>query len=113
MYVPITILILITCFLLGLIVLVQNSKGGGLASGFQSSNQYLGVRQTADFLEKTTWTLAIVLLVLSLSSMFLIPRGGQLDADKQRIEQLMESGMGAPSDVPTDPQQEQPAQPEK
>lgn len=119
MYVLITILIIITCILLGLIVLVQNSKGGGLASGFQSSNQYLGVRQTADFLEKTTWTLAIILLVLSLGSMFMIPRGGQIDQDKQRIQQLMEQGMGAPSDAPAAQQQEgaqqqeQPAQPQE
>lgn len=120
MYVLITILIIITCILLGLIVLVQNSKGGGLAAGFQSSNQYLGVRQTADFLEKTTWTLAIILLVLSLGSMFMIPRGGQIDQDKQRIEQLMQNGMGAPTDAPVAPQegqtegqQEQPAQPQE
>ena len=49
---------IIVCCLLGLIVLVQNSKGGGLVAGMQSSNQFMGVRQTADFLEKSTWTLA-------------------------------------------------------
>ena len=64
-YILVSVLILITCVLLVLIVLVQNSKGGGLASNFQSSNQFMGVRKTADFLEKTTWTLAIILLVLS------------------------------------------------
>jgi preprotein translocase subunit SecG len=74
-YAFISVLILITCILLGLIVLVQNSKGGGLASNFQSSSQVMGVRQTADFLEKATWTLAIVLLVFSLLSVFIIPRG--------------------------------------
>jgi len=74
-YTFIAVLILITCILLGLIVLVQNSKGGGLASNFQSSNQSMGVRQTADFLEKATWTLAIVLLAFSLLSVFIIPRG--------------------------------------
>jgi preprotein translocase subunit SecG len=73
-YVFISVLILITCILLGLIVLVQNSKGGGLASNFQSSGQVMGVRQTADFLEKATWTLAIVLMVFSLLSVFIIPR---------------------------------------
>ena len=49
-----------------LVVLVQNSKGGGLSSTFASSNQVMGVKKTADFLEKTTWTLAIALLVLCL-----------------------------------------------
>ena len=64
----ISILIVIVCVLLILVVLIQNSKGGGLASNFASSNQVMGVRKTADFLEKSTWTLAIALLVLSLLS---------------------------------------------
>ena len=48
----ITILIVLAAVLMILIVLVQNSKGGGLASGFASSNQIMGVRKTTDFLEK-------------------------------------------------------------
>ncbi len=78
MYVVITVLIIIVSILLVLIVLVQNSKGGGLASNFSTSNQYMGVRKTADFLEKATWTLAIVLLVLSLASVMVIktPKAG-------------------------------------
>ncbi len=64
----ISILIILVCVLLILVVLVQNSKGGGLASSFASSNQVMGVRKTADFLEKATWTLAIALLALSLLS---------------------------------------------
>jgi len=74
-YILVSVLILITCGLLTLVVLVQNSKGGGLASNFAGSNQIMGVRKTADFLEKSTWTLAVVLLVLSLFSIFVIPRG--------------------------------------
>ncbi len=62
----ISVLIIIVCVLLILIVLIQNSKGGGLSSQFSSSNQVMGVRKTADFLEKATWTLAISLFVLSL-----------------------------------------------
>ncbi|MFH1119922.1 MAG: preprotein translocase subunit SecG [Bacteroidota bacterium] len=77
-YILVSVLILITCVLLGLVVLVQNSKGGGLASNFSSSNQFMGVRKTADFLEKTTWTLAIVLLALSLFSIFVIPRNSNV-----------------------------------
>ncbi len=73
-YIIVSVLILLTSILLILVVLVQNSKGGGLASNFSGNNQYLGVRKTADFLEKSTWTLAIVLLVLSLFSVFVIPR---------------------------------------
>ena len=71
MYVFITVLILIAAVCLILIVLVQNSKGGGLASSFASSNQIMGAPKTADFLEKATWTLAIVICVLSIVSSFL------------------------------------------
>jgi len=66
MYVFLIILIVIFSLLLTLIVLVQNSKGGGLAAGFQSSNQIMGVRKTTDFLEKATWGLAAAIIVLSI-----------------------------------------------
>lgn len=66
MYIFITILILIAAILMILIVLVQKSKGGGLAAGFSSSNQIMGVRKTTDFLEKTTWTLAATMIILSI-----------------------------------------------
>lgn len=78
-YIIVSVLILITSILLMLVVLVQNSKGGGLASNFSGNNQYMGVRKTADFLEKSTWTLAVVLLVLSLFSIFVIPRSGNVE----------------------------------
>ena len=74
MYVFISILILIASILLILIVLIQNSKGGGLASGFSSSNQIMGVRKTNDFLEKATWTLEGVVIVLSIVITAFIPR---------------------------------------
>ena len=64
MYIAVSILIFIVCALLILIVLVQNSKGGGLSSSFASSNQIMGVRKTTDFLEKATWTLAGAMLVV-------------------------------------------------
>ncbi|MBK5194702.1 MAG: preprotein translocase subunit SecG [Proteiniphilum sp.] len=66
MYIFITILILLASILMILAVLVQKSKGGGLASGFSSSNQIMGVRKTTDFLEKFTWTLAGIMIVLSI-----------------------------------------------
>lgn len=74
MYVFISILILISSLLLILIVLIQNSKGGGLASGFSSSNQIMGVRKTTDFLEKATWGLAGVVIMLSIVITAFIPR---------------------------------------
>ena len=60
MYALLTILILLASVLLIGVVLIQKSKGGGLASNFASSNQIMGVRKTTDFVEKATWTLAIV-----------------------------------------------------
>ncbi|HPT12678.1 MAG TPA: preprotein translocase subunit SecG, partial [Bacteroidales bacterium] len=57
MYMIVSILIIIACIFQIMIVLVQNSKGGGLASNFTSAGQTMGVRKTADFLEKATWTL--------------------------------------------------------
>ena len=63
-----TISIIIVCVLLILVVLVQNSKGGGISSNFAAANQIMGARRGTDFIEKATWTLAILLLVLSLLS---------------------------------------------
>ena len=68
----ISILIFIVCLLMILVVLAQNSKGGGLTSTFSGGNQVMGVKRTTDFMEKATWTLAVALLVLSLSTVFVI-----------------------------------------
>ncbi len=67
MYIVLLILAILVCVLLGIIVLVQNPKGGGLSSNFSSSSQLLGVQKTGDILEKGTWVLAITLMVLSLA----------------------------------------------
>ena len=68
MYTVIVILIIVVCILLALVVLVQNSRGGGLAANFSAPNQVMGVRQTADFLEKASWWLAGILVVLCLAA---------------------------------------------
>src|SRR5215470_20123330 len=69
------IILLLACGLLGLIVLIQNPKGGGLAgnvAGF--SNQFMGVKQTTDILEKGTWILATAVVVLCIFSTVFIPK---------------------------------------
>ena len=63
-------LILVVCFLLILVVMVQNPKGGGLSSSFGGggSQQIGGVQKTSDFLDRSTWVLSILLMVLILAS---------------------------------------------
>lgn len=66
----ILVLIIIVAVLLVVVVLAQNPKGGGLTSGFggSSATQFMGVKKTGDFLESTTWVLAVLLLSLSLTA---------------------------------------------
>ena len=73
MYTFITILIVLISVLLGLIVLIQNPKGGGVSATFGgASQQIFGAARTTDVVEKTTWTLAIMLLVFTLFSSFFL-----------------------------------------
>ena len=84
-----------------LIVLVQNSKGGGLAAGFSSSNQIMGVRKTNDFLDKATWSLAAVLIILSVSVSAFIPKAES--ANESAIEkQVNEASTVNPNAVAPD-----------
>ena len=74
MYLLCVILITIAAVLMCLIVLIQNSKGGGLASGFASSNQIMGVKKTTDFIEKATWSLAAFMVVVCIVATYAIPQ---------------------------------------
>ena len=85
MYTVIIILILLVCVALALVVLVQNSKGGGLAANFSAPTQMMGVRQSADFIEKATWWLAGILVVLCLAATISIPRQHKDDALKTEV----------------------------
>ena len=92
------ILIILACAILGLIILVQNPKGGGLAGnvgGF--SNQLMGVKQTTDVLEKGTWVLAVVVALLCLFSAVFIPKanGG---GEQHVIEKV--NATSAPAQAP-------------
>ncbi|MDR0983156.1 MAG: preprotein translocase subunit SecG [Culturomica sp.] len=102
MYTVITVLIVIACILLILIVLVQNPKGGGLASNFSSSNQIMGVRKTTDFLEKSTWTLAGAMLVLCVIAILAIPKGEREGSAIQHQLENAPAGTVMPS-FPTEP----------
>jgi len=62
------VLILIICVLLGVVILIQNPKGGGLAMGFQGASQMGGVQKTTDFLVKATWYLTAALFALCIAA---------------------------------------------
>ena len=74
MYTLFVILIVIAALLMIGIVLIQESKGGGLASNFSSYNQIGGVRKTTDFIEKTTWGLAAAMVVISVACAYVAPQ---------------------------------------
>ncbi len=85
------ILIIIVAALLVLIIMVQNPKGGGLSSSFGGGAQTLGgVQSTSDFLDKSTWTLSIILIALILVSNFAIPRAENIE-DNSRIQNTIEN----------------------
>lgn len=74
MYNLLVILAVIVAVLLTFIVLIQESKGGGLASSFSASNNIMGVRKTTDVVEKATWTLAACIVVLSIATSYVTPQ---------------------------------------
>ena len=90
-YITLSVIIVVASVLLTLIVLVQNSKGGGLAANFAAGNTTFGVRQTADFLEKTTWVLAAVVLVLCVVATFFTPKpsSGSASSIENQIQQAV------------------------
>lgn len=95
MYIFFSVMIVICAILLVLIVLVQNSKGGGLASNFGAGNQVMGVKKTTDFLEKATWGLAACLLVFCLLASFSIP--------KPETRKMLQNEMQTQKQEPTTP----------
>jgi preprotein translocase subunit SecG len=99
-YIFVSVVIIIACILQIMIVLVQNSKGGGLAANFTSAGQSMGIRKTADFLEKATWTLAVGILVLSVVATASIPRGNA--TERSRIENQIQNAVD-PNAIPTLP----------
>ncbi len=82
MVVVFVVLIVLAAVILGLIILIQNPKGGGLSSTFGGvGNQLMGVKQTTDVLEKGTWLFAGIVGILCLTSAMFIPKTGGKGAD--------------------------------
>lgn len=92
-----TVIIVFICVLLTAVVLLQKSKGGGLAAGFQSSNQIMGAPKTANFLEKATWTLMGVVALLCICCTLILKhsgssvKGSAIEAIEQTAPVLPES----------------------
>jgi preprotein translocase subunit SecG len=107
------ILVILASVILGLIVLVQNPKGGGLSSSFGGfSNQLMGVKQTTDVLEKGTWLFAGIVGILCLISPLFIPKtGGSKNEDL--IKNAPATAPSKPQNTTTMPGAAQPASPSK
>lgn len=99
MYAVLLIIIVICAILLCFLVTIQNSKGGGLAAGFSSSNQIMGVRKTTDFLEKSTWTMIGCIVVLSIATAF-VGRGKAVSTDSVLLKSATEEIMSNPEVTP-------------
>ena len=114
MYIFLAILIVIACILLIGVVLIQKSKGGGLASDYSAGNQYMGYRKTTDFVEKATWSLAIFICIVSIFASFAI-RGSHYNrsaiAPAAPQAATTEAPAASPVQTPAAPAAEAPAAP--
>ena len=83
----ITVLIIIASILLVLVVLMQNPKGGGLSTNFGAAQNIGGVKQTNDFIEKATWSLAGFIGVMSIVMTLMYSSTGVVEAEQQQEQQ--------------------------
>lgn len=116
MYIFLTILILLIGIALVFVVTIQSSKGGGLASGFSSSNSVMGVRRTTDLLEKVTWGLAISMALLCILAVRWAPRTVKTAEESVIVDYVDQATIPAPIDAqpfgdqPVAPVEEAPAE---
>ncbi len=93
-----TILLIIFCIALGLFVLIQNPKGGGLATGGGSASNMFGVQRTGDVLEKGTWVLLALIVVFSLAITTIGKSGNGVASSGSKIENQINKA-AAPSPI--------------
>jgi preprotein translocase subunit SecG len=94
--------------LLILIVVIQNPKGGGIASNFTGANQFMGVQKTNDFVEKATWTLAGALLVVALFGSFALSSGDGGGVQRSGLQNKIEAGDLTPTTPDANPGEAKP-----
>jgi preprotein translocase subunit SecG len=108
-----SILTILVCILLVLVILIQNSKGGGIQSQFGAATQIMGVKRGTEFIEKATWGLAIALIVLSIlmapkSSMISSSTESEGSVAKRKAQSAVGVTPQAPIAQPATPSAEQP-----
>ncbi len=99
MYFLLVGLIVLAAILMCFVVLVQNSKGGGLSSSFAASNQIMGVRKTTDFIEKLTWGLAVFMVIFSVATAYVVVPNSGIDSSVI-MEQAIKEGKTNPLNAP-------------
>ncbi|MEQ6118305.1 preprotein translocase subunit SecG [Reichenbachiella sp. MALMAid0571] len=104
MLIAIISIIMLVSVVLVLVVLAQNSKGGGLTSQFGGSgtSQLMGVKKTGDLLERITWGLAIALMILTLSTKFVVNTGETNEFSSPNIESAQDKNVAPAIEIPTD-----------
>ena len=105
LFTVLTVLVLIASVLITLIVLLQNGKGGGLASNFTAGNQTFGVRQTTDILEKITWGLVAFIFIVSIATTFSLGNKGEYVDYTEKLETEAPAPVvpeAAPAEVPAE-----------
>lgn len=82
--------------------MVQNPKGGGLSSSFGGggAQSFGGVQNTNNFLDRSTWTLAISMFALILLANFAIPRASN---NNPQLENTLENVNTVPLQTTTVP----------
>jgi preprotein translocase subunit SecG len=98
------VMIVLACVVLGFIVLVQNPKGGGLSGSIAGfSNNFMGVKQTTDVLEKGTWIFAAIVALLCLFSAAFIPKGAGSSNLVNELDTKPKAQQTAPAPVQQQP----------
>ncbi len=83
-----TILILLACFILAFVILIQNPKGGGLSGTFGSmSSQVMGVKQSTDIMEKSTWIMVGTIGLLCIISVYFFQKPAGFDKNGNEVQQ--------------------------
>lgn len=107
-----SVLMIIVCALLILVVLVQNSKGGGIQSQYGAATQIMGVKRGTEFIEKATWGLAIVMIALSV---LMAPKANAVSTDSEEAGSVAKRKAASAVSAPApqqQPQQQAPVNPQ-